>query len=59
MVRAVARIIPTTQGRTPERNALVSLYFIRFFSTEAINKMMRKAGSTTPSVARNAPNAPA
>lgn len=32
---AVARIIATTQGRTPPRTALTPAYFIRFCSTDA------------------------
>ena len=49
----------TTQGRTPERKASTPAYFIRFFSTAAISRMMKNEGSTTPSVAQNAPAIPA
>ena len=58
MVRAVARIIATTQGRTPERKASTPAYFIRFCSTAAMSRMMTNEGSTTPSVAKNAPSSP-
>lgn len=34
MLTAVARIIATTQGRTPPRTALTPAYFIRFCSTD-------------------------
>ena len=58
MVRAVAKIIATTQGRTPERNASTPAYFIRFRSTAVMSRMMKNEGSTTPSVAKNAPASP-
>ena len=58
MFSAVARIMATTQGRTPERKASTPAYFIRFFSTAAISRMMKKEGSTTPSVAISAPGKP-
>ena len=58
MFSAVARIMATTQGRTPERNASTPAYFIRFFSTAAISRMMKNEGSTTPSVAISAPGKP-
>ena len=54
MFSAVARIMATTQGRTPERKASTPAYFIRFFSTAAISRMMKNEGSTTPSVAISA-----
>ena len=55
---AVARIMATTQGRTPERKASTPAYFIRFFSTAAISRMMKNEGSTTPIVAISAPGKP-
>ena len=55
---AVARIIATTQGRTPPRTALTPAYFIRFCSTDATSRMITKDGSTTPSVAHSAPQKP-
>ena len=59
MVMAVARIMATTQGRTPERMASTAGYFSRLFSAAAISRMMPKDGSTTPSVAHSAPAKPA
>ena len=35
MLSAVARIIATTHGRTPDKKALTGAYFIRFFSADA------------------------
>ena len=58
MVSAVARIMATTQGRTPERNASTPAYFIRFCSTDAMSRMTPNEGSTTPSVAHSAPHSP-
>ena len=58
MLTAVARIIATTQGRTPPRNALTPAYFIKFCSTDAMSRMITKDGSTTPSVAHSAPQKP-
>ena len=58
MLTAVARIIATTQGRTPPRTALTPAYFIRFCSTDATSRIMTKDGSTTPSVAHSAPQKP-
>ena len=58
MFSAVARIMATTQGRTPERKASTPAYFIRFFSTAAISRMMKNEGNTTPSVAISAPGKP-
>ena len=48
MVQAVAKIIATTQGRTPARKALTPAYFIRLCSAAAVNRIMTKEGSTTP-----------
>ena len=58
ILMAVAKIIATTQGRTPPRNASTPAYFIRFCSTDAISRMITKDGSTTPSVAHTAPQKP-
>ena len=58
IVTAVARIIATTQGRTPERKASTPAYFIRLRSSAAMSRMMPKDGSTTPSVAHSAPTNP-
>ena len=59
MVQAVARIIATTQGRTPARKALTPAYFIRLCSAAAMSRMMTKEGSTTPTVAAKEPASPA
>ena len=58
IVSAVAKIIATTQGRTPDKNALTPAYFIRFCSTAAMSRMMKNDGSTTPKVASSAPKKP-
>ena len=44
MLTAVARIIATTQGRTPPRTALTPAYFIKFCSTDATSRIMTKDG---------------
>ena len=59
MVTAVARMRATTQGRMPERNALTPAYCNRLWMSAAMSRMMKNEGSTTPSVAQNAPAAPA
>ena len=59
MVQAVARIIATTQGRTPAKKALTPAYFIRLCSAAAMSRMMTKEGSTTPTVATKEPASPA
>ena len=48
MFSAVARIMATTQGRTPERKASTPAYFIRFFSTAAISRMMKNEATPHP-----------
>ena len=55
----VARIRPTTQGRTPERNAFTPLYLRKFLRRAEIIRIMIKEGSTTPNVATIAPKIPA
>lgn len=50
MLSAVARIIATTHGRTPDKKALTGAYFIRFFSADAIKRIIKNDGNTTPSV---------
>ena len=56
---AVARIMATTQGRTPSSTACTPAYRSKFCSAAATSRMMTKDGSTTPSVAANAPGSPA
>ena len=58
MLSAVARIIATTHGRTPDKKALTGAYFIRFFSADAIKRIIKNDGNTTPSVATNEPRIP-
>ena len=58
MLSAVARIIATTHGRTPDKKALTGAYFIRFFSADAIKRIIKNNGNTTPSVATNEPRIP-
>ena len=58
MLSAVARIIATTHGRTPDKKALTGAYFIRFFNADAIKRIIKNDGNTTPSVATNEPRIP-
>ena len=58
MLSAVARIIATTHGRIPDKKALTGAYFIRFFSADAIKRIIKNDGNTTPSVATNEPRIP-
>ena len=59
---AVERIMPTTHGRTPERNAFAVLpikgYRANLPDRAAIAVMMQNDGNTTPSVAASAPANP-
>ena len=45
-------------GRTPDKKALTGAYFIRFFSADAIKRIIKNDGNTTPSVATNEPRIP-
>ena len=55
---AVARIIPTTQGRTPDKKAFTAEYFKRFFKTAEIKRIIMNDGKTTPVVAKSDPKIP-
>ena len=44
MLSAVARIIATTHGRTPDKKALTGAYFIKFFSADAIKRIIKNDG---------------
>ena len=59
IVSAVARIIATTQGRTPDKKACTPEYFKKLRIRAAIIKMITKDGRTTPRVAAAAPARPA
>ena len=51
MLSAVARIIATTHGRTPDKKALTGAYFIRFFSADSPNaKIVISPDSTVSGV---------
>ena len=40
-VARIIRIIATTHGRTPDKKALTGAYFIRFFSADAIKRIIK------------------
>ena len=58
-ISAVAKIRPTTQGRTPPRNAFTPLYFKRSRIRAEMIRMMTNEGRTTPRVATTEPKNPA
>ena len=58
IVIAVPKIKAIIAGRIPSSAALTPAYFKSLVNADAIRRMMTKDGSTTPSVARNAPRIP-
>lgn len=50
MLSAVARIIATTHGRTPDKKALTGAYFIRFFSADAIKRIIKMTATPRPAL---------
>ena len=58
-VRPVARMMPVTAERIPPRIACIQGFSRRVFSRAVTRTVMKKAGSTTATVATRPPRSPA